>query len=646
MKALQHTRHDLGVALALIGMLCVTFLVSKAALTGPFLFDDFPNLANLSVLGGHPTATSLAQLAAQYGLQPGRPLSMLSFAINDTAWPSEPQAFKYTNLMLHLLVGVLVFGFARTLAASRMSARSADVVALFTGAAWLLHPMQLATSMLIVQRMTQLEALFALAGLWGYVAMLRRGRIFAAIAILGVGTLLAVLCKETGALVPLLALVTNATILRPVLDAGSKRSRVFVRVGVAIPVALLLVAIVWQWPATHYGLRDFTLGERLLTESRVLSDYAFRIIIPSLGGDGIYHDDFTVSRSLTQPLSTLPALAFVICAIATGWILRRKYPLAAFSILWFFSGHLLESSIFPLEIYFEHRNYLPMVGLLFGGASWIASSESRGRKVALPAGISWLLIAAWMTSVQAPIWGSPGKLATVWALEHPGSARATQQHALYLLDSGNPQGAAQMLLSAYSQGIRGSDFPLQALLIACTIRDGRTAQKASLMADAALASGEYNNATLESIRKLRRAAQDGTCPEIVAAEGWVEMADIALRNPAYAKGAAAAYIHIERSYLRTHQRDLDLTMEELEAAWRETPTPELARMIAATLASAGLYDQAVLWARRSAQKSSGGLQGWLSGDRARASQLEIALERARHAADRNEKAPPSPEVGK
>lgn len=638
MKMHQNHRllgHELHVATALLGVLCLTFLASWPALTGPFLFDDFPNLSNLSLLGGRPTLSSLANFAAQYGIQPGRPLSMLSFAINDAAWPSDPWGFKYTNLMLHLLVGVTVFGFARTLAATRMSHRAADGVALLTAAAWLLHPMQLATSMLVVQRMTQLSALFAFGALWGYVALARRGHAFASIAALGTGTVLATLCKETGALVPLLAFVINATVLRDALDAQPMRTSRLMRWGVAIPVAMLAAAILWQWPsASRFDFRGFTLSERLLTECRVLCDYLFRIFVPSLGGDGIYHDDFVVSRGLFRPPSTLPALALVVGAIVAAWTLRRKRPFLSFSVLWFFAGHLLESSVFPLELYFEHRNYLPMAGLLFGVAAWVVSSGANGRRVVVTGAVLWIALAGWLTSVQAPVWGSAGQLATIWALEHPESPRAIQQEALYLIDSGRPEVAAKTLLSAYSRGVRGSDFPLQALLVACRTRNGNLAATASPLVDLSLQSGEYNNSILESLRKLRRAIQAQACPDIVTADDWLAMTGSVLGNPLYANGRAQGYIHVERSYLRMHERNLDLTMQELEAAWAVAPTPELARMVSATLASAGLYDQAILWARRSADHAPGGLQGWLSRDRARAAQLEAALNHARQATER------------
>jgi hypothetical protein len=43
---------------------------------------------------------------------------------------------------------------------------------------------------------------------------------------------------------------------------------------------------------------------------------------------------------------------------------RKRFPIVAFAVLWFLVGHSLESTVFPLEIIHEHRNYLPALGPL------------------------------------------------------------------------------------------------------------------------------------------------------------------------------------------------------------------------------------------------------------------------------------------
>src|SRR5690606_9752125 len=167
--------------------------------------DDFPNLEQLNTLDGRLDLASLANFASQYRSQPGRPLSMLSFVLNDVAWPSSPLPFKYTKLQIHLLVGELVFGSGRTLAKTSGNAlKLSNFIALLLASAWLLHPLQLSTSMLVVQRMTRLSAMFSIIGLWGYTVIAHRAHrplmAFMAIAVLGTSTVCSVLCKESGAL--------------------------------------------------------------------------------------------------------------------------------------------------------------------------------------------------------------------------------------------------------------------------------------------------------------------------------------------------------------------------------------------------------------------------------------------------------------
>lgn len=633
-EAVVTTRQDILRALGLPAILLVALLLSWPALTGPFLFDDFPNLEQLASLNGHLDWRSLANFASLYGNEPGRPLSMLSFVINDYAWPSDPWGFKYTNLMLHLLVGVVVFGTSRSIAkAAGTASKRADAIALLTSAAWLLHPMQLSTSMLVVQRMTQLSALFSLLGIWGYVALAGRtlhpASAVAAIGVLGAGTIFAALSKETGALTPLLAVVLNATLLRQRLSSTGRRSRWILHTGTALPVLVLLAAVAVKFDSlTGYSKRPFNLEERLLTECRVLFDYVFNILVPNLRGGGIYHDDFVASRGLLTPWTTLPAVLGVCTALLAALLTHRRWPLVAFGVLWFLCGHLLESTVFPLELYFEHRNYLPMFGILFAISTAILSSEGQARKWFIALAWCWVAFAAWLTSVQAPIWGNRDALVSVWAIEHPDSPRAVQEKAAYYYRVGNNSAAAATLLDGYKRGVRGSDFPVQVLLLACQTHDPLLAKNAEPFIRTSLATDVYSKATAVTLRKFRRAVQGDECPDILTDDGWLALTDLVLSNSMYANGSAASYIRVERSYLYRHRRDLDSTMRELEAAWNAHPTPALARLAAATLASAGLYQDASEWAELALSHRVRGIRGWFSQEDLLSRKLLDALRRA------------------
>jgi len=125
-----------------------------------------------------------------------------------------------------------------------------------------------------------------------------------------------------------------------------------------------------------YAARPFTLWERLLTEPRVLVLYLTQIFYPLPGRFSIGHD-LAVSTSLLKPWTTLPAIIFIFGFIAWGFSQIKKRPLAAFAVLFFFLNHLIESSIIPLELVFEHRNYLPSLFLFLPIAAAIIKIYSR-----------------------------------------------------------------------------------------------------------------------------------------------------------------------------------------------------------------------------------------------------------------------------
>lgn len=111
-----------------------------------------------------------------------------------------------------------------------------------------------------------------------------------------------------------------------------------------------------------YGVRPFTLWQRLITEPYILLRYLFLLAIPV--SDFLVYDSDIVPfsglfDSAAAVLSVLATLALALWSIAS----LRRTPLPAFAILFYFLGHIVESSFIGLELYFEHRNYLPSVFL-------------------------------------------------------------------------------------------------------------------------------------------------------------------------------------------------------------------------------------------------------------------------------------------
>jgi len=90
----MHAR-EWPVAVVLAFLMGAALWLLWPGISGPFLFDDFPNLQNLREVGDSFTRESLGRYLAAWQGNPGRPLAALSFLIEDHAWPTDPAtAFK------------------------------------------------------------------------------------------------------------------------------------------------------------------------------------------------------------------------------------------------------------------------------------------------------------------------------------------------------------------------------------------------------------------------------------------------------------------------------------------------------------------------------------------------------------------------
>ncbi|MEO7067465.1 MAG: hypothetical protein ABI114_11190 [Rhodanobacter sp.] len=141
-------------------------------------------------------------------------------------------------------------------------------------------------------------------------------------------------------------------------------------------IALFLIVLVlpmaaglaWLLPGLlepqTWATRDFTLGTRLLSEARIVTDYIGWTLLPMPDALSFYHDDFTISTRLLTPWTTITSIGFLTALLALMFWLRPRRPLAALGIALFFGCQLLTGTILPLELIYEHRNYFASFGLL------------------------------------------------------------------------------------------------------------------------------------------------------------------------------------------------------------------------------------------------------------------------------------------
>lgn len=417
-------------------------------LHGGFVFDDYPNIVSNDAL--HVTSQSgwsqwVAAVFSSPSSELQRPLAMLSFAVNHALTGLDPYWMKLTNLGIHLLNTVLVFGLVRRIllaAESRATVAGAGVedairrdwIALWVAAAWALNPINLMAVLLVVQRMESLSHSFVFAGLWLYLVGRAqwmagaRGWMTLLAGLLG-GVALGVLAKESAVLLPLYALALEWT----VLGFASHRQARDRRLLALFALVLLLPAVLglgWLLPrvlgAGAYAGRNFSLGERLLTESRVLVDYLHWTLLPNLGQLSLYHDDYPVSHGLLSPPTTLLSLLLLAALLGAMAWLRGRRPLMALGVAWFLAAQLLTATVVPLELMFEHRNYFASLGLLLAlGDGLLRAPTQRWRRAGITAAVLLLALYAGLTALRAREWRDPMRFSLTEASKHPQSPRAT-----------------------------------------------------------------------------------------------------------------------------------------------------------------------------------------------------------------------------
>lgn len=470
----------------LLGLfLACAVLAYAPGLRGGFVFDDFANLPALGAYGPIHDLPSFWRYLTSGSADPtGRPIALLSFLIDAHDWPADPLPFKRTNLLLHLLNGALLFALlrrlGRTLTADGGPAARlrGDLAAALGSGCWLLHPLFVSTTLYVVQREAMLPATFVLLGLLGWLrgrAEYDRGRPLAGaawcIAGLAGGTLLATLSKANGALLPLFALLLDSIPPGPsrtgIASGAAKRAAKSLGVLRALLLWLPTLAVV-AW-LLYQGLPDviagrshgrpWTIGQRLLTEPGILLDYLRLLLVPHPYTSGLFNDQIVAARSLFDPPSTVWSILAVLALLAAGFGLRRKAPALSLAVLFFFGGHLLESTVLPLELYFEHRNYVPALLLFWPLALFVCGvpQTARARARSLPrvrvaprAALAAILLAglALMTHARADLWGNQREQGLVWARINPHSPRAQANAAQMLIAGGHPELAVAPLRRA------------------------------------------------------------------------------------------------------------------------------------------------------------------------------------------------------
>jgi len=414
-----------------------------------FHLDDYINIVQHSPLWLDELSIKGLLNAGQEAFLSTRPLPSVTFAFDWWRGSGAPAPFQWTNLIIHCATALILFGLLNTLLKLFLGYSGNRVLwCAFMGAAlWAVHPIQIQGVTYIVQRMTSMATLFTLLAVWGYIqGRLLSNRALPWFLLCIVSTLCGAMSKENAWVIPLLLLLAEYGVCRhgkPLVRARLDYGLLGLPALLCLYVAVDLVSgagPLSSFVLPGYSGRDFTLVERLLTQPRVILFHFSQVLWPLPSRFSIEHS-FPLSTGLLQPVSTLVALLLLLAWIGVGvcLLLIQRCRLWGFLLLWVPVALVIESSIIPLEMVFEHRMYMPMAGLagMVALGLGITAQRKRGTFLRVSAGAAVVILACLMATLQrVPEWRSHLTL-NESALPHaPLSARVQSALALAYIESG------------------------------------------------------------------------------------------------------------------------------------------------------------------------------------------------------------------
>jgi len=359
-------------AFTFITLLILLLAVYSNSFYGDWHFDDFPNI----VKNSHIQIKSLSlpelkqSITGIYQDRLLRPFSYASFALNYYVGGLNVFGFHLVNFFIHYLSSVFLFLFIfNTLKLPLCKNQYENIaypVALLATVLWSVHPVFVTSVSYIVQRMTSMAGLFYIMSMYFYLKgrmSKTKGKSIGFFIFCALAGLASLLTKENAVMLPFSILLFDLLLIQGATKENIKR---FLKILIAPLLLFIIVGFLYTGGFSNafsgYAGRDFTMYERLLTEPRVIIFYLSLLFYPIHSRLTLLYD-IDISRSLWQPWTTIPSILLILLIIGAAIYLCRKRPLFSFCVLFFFLNHILEGTVIPLELIYEHRNYLPAMFL-------------------------------------------------------------------------------------------------------------------------------------------------------------------------------------------------------------------------------------------------------------------------------------------
>lgn len=546
---------------AAVVLALMIFCVYKPGMSGALYYDDYTNLNQLSDVASSEDAREF--VFGGHAGPLGRPLALATFLIHAGDWPENASDALLFNVLIHIgnALLLLLLGYQLLRLATKTEKNSAFYIAFCASLLWALLPIQVSTSLIAVQRMTGLSAFFGLVGLNLFTAayfitpsrpiLLVVGQLLA----LAIFTSLSMFCKESGALIPIFALLVDGVLLK----GRRENSRVMLfRRGVL--VLLLLALLFYLSPLfrnwfSYSGYRGFSVIERIQTQWVVLWQYMQLSWFPLPSAYSPFHDDIRIIHD--SRLIFLAAGAW-LATLLTSVLSYSKTRWPLFALLWFLIGHLLESTSISLELFFEHRNYLALYGFCLALSYAAFATTKAYRKLAISILAVYILIIGAACYATTTLWGQPKRAAIIWAVSNEQSSRSAL-HLASLPISEDPEVQQQWhyeILPFLDQTIDACskciDVQIQALLYSCNLHTDYDVQSRfeSILINAV--EGDSSIPVVDGLFPLSQLADQEKCGNITP-QDVTTLIDTLIQNPSFNSQLYITrlyYLQAEQAYKR------------------------------------------------------------------------------------------------
>ncbi len=381
-------------------------LLYGASLNDGYHFDDDLILRDSNVTNAERWSHFLNPLHL-------RQLTFFSFFLNYQLAGGDAFGFHAVNLAIHIANGWLLFYLLLPMVGGWMAGAAAAI--------FLAHPIQVESVVYVYQRSTLLGTCFGLMGLIvmsGGGGLDRSGnqtvghspgrwRLFLAFVLF----FLAFEGKETALALPLLMVL--------IVGLKSRLARWIVTVVAVLSIAALAVlARLGERTVGIGALAEVGPVSYLLTEVRVFYTYLRLLIVPY--PQSLEYDFEAVESVFQWPVLGGLAGLGVLIAISV-WLLRHpRYRWAGIGATSFFILLAPTSSVIPsMDFAFEHRLYMPMLGISVCAAFCLSRLGRRNVAVALI-----VIVLGSLTLTRGRVWASEVTLWEDTVLKAPGKARA------------------------------------------------------------------------------------------------------------------------------------------------------------------------------------------------------------------------------